>query len=119
MLHELHVLSVHIYERHIGENVLNIFVRTMITLYAAWRARIIEAATDSDRMMNGRRQGVPSSVQKVAKQGFMRVWSGANQLEIGMQAFYLKSPESLYSSFTTLVAYLRRQKTFMSQKRSQ
>lgn len=70
-------------------------------------------------MTTGRRQGVLSRMQNVAKPGFMRVLSDAHQLDIGMKAFYLDVSESFYSNITTIAAYLRRQKSFMSQERLQ
>jgi hypothetical protein len=49
----------------------------------------------------------------------MRVWCGAHQLDLCMQSFYLAIPDKFYSTFTLLVAYLRRQQNFISDERSQ
>jgi hypothetical protein len=57
--------------------------------------------------------------QHVAKPGFMRIWCGAHQLDLSMQSFYLAIPGTFYSTFTLLVAYLRRQQNFISDERSQ
>lgn len=117
-LHDFHLLPIPIHERHTGENVLNIFAWEMGALYATWCTKITKVATNGERMMTGQRQGVVSRMQNVAKPGFVEVWCGAHQLDFRMQAFYLDVPESLYSILTTLMAYLRLQKNFMSQDRS-
>lgn len=111
--------SILVHERHTGENVFNIFARALDALYATWRTKIIGAVMDGEKMMTGRREGVVSRIQNVAKLGFTKVWSGGHQLDICMQAFYLNVRESFYWSPTTLVAFSRRQKNFMSQEWSQ
>jgi hypothetical protein len=69
--------------------------------------------------MTGHNQGVITRILRVAKPGFMRVWCAAHQLDLCMQSFYLAIPDSFYSRFTLLVAYLRRQQNFISDERSQ
>ena len=68
--------------------------------------------------MTGKHQGVITEIQRIAKPGFMRVWCGAHQLDLCMQSFYLAIPETFYSTFTSMVAYLRQQQEFISDERS-
>ena len=80
---------------------------------------IIGASSDGKKKMTGRRQGMITRIQRIAKPGFMRVWCGAHQLDLCMQLFYLATPDIFYSTFTSMVAYLRRQQKFISDERSQ
>ena len=49
----------------------------------------------------------------------MQVWCGAHQLDLCMQPLYLVIPDMFYSTFTSMVAYLRRKQKFISDGRSQ
>ena len=49
----------------------------------------------------------------------MRVLCGAHQIDLCMQSFYLAIPDTFYSTFTSIVAYLRRKHKFFSEKCSQ
>ena len=63
--------------------------------------------------MTGKHQGVITRIQRIAKPGFMRVWCDSHQLELCMQSFYLAIPDTFYSTFTSMVAYLRCQQKFI------
>jgi hypothetical protein len=91
----------------------------MDTLFPDWRETITGASSDGEKKMTGRHQGVITRIHRVANPGFMRVWCGAHQLDLYMQSFYLAIPEMFSSTFTSLVAYLRRQLNFISDERSQ
>ena len=118
-VHDFHLLSIPIHDRHTGAIIFNTFAKAMDALFPDWRKTIIGAASDGERKMTGRHQGVMTRIQQVAKPGFMRVWCGAHQLDLCMQSFYLAIPEAFYSTLTSLVAYLRRQQNFISDERSQ
>ena len=47
------------------------------------------------------------------------MWYGAHQMYLCMNSFYLAIPDTFYSTFTSMVAYLCRQQKFISDKRSQ
>lgn len=118
-VHDFHLLSIPVHDRHTGEIIFNTFARAMDALYSDWRETIIGASSDGEKKMTGRHQGVITRIQRVSKPGFMRVWCGAHQLDLCMQSFYLAIPDSFYSTFTSIVSYLRRQQHFISDERSQ
>jgi hypothetical protein len=113
-VHDFHLLSIPVLERHAGESIFNTFAKAMDALFPDWRETITGASSDGEKKMKGRHQGVITWIHCVAKPGFMRVWCGAYQLDFCMQSFYLAIPDAFYSTFTLLVAYLRRQKNFIS-----
>ena len=80
---------------------------------------IIEASSDVEKKMMGKHQGLITLIQRIAKPGLMRVWCGAHQLDLCMQPLYLVIPDTFYSTFTSMVAYLRRKQKFISDERSQ
>ena len=49
----------------------------------------------------------------------MQVWCSAHQLDLCMPLFYLDIPDTFYSTFTSIVAYLCQQQNFISDKRIQ
>jgi hypothetical protein len=108
-----------VHERHTGETIFNTFAKAMDALFLDWRETITGVSSDGEKKVTGRHQGVITRIHRVAKPGFMRVWCGAHQLDLCMQSFYLAIPDMFYSTFTLLVAYLRRQQNFISEERSQ
>lgn len=126
-VHDFHLISVPVHERHTGESILNTFEKAMDAIFAKamdaivpdWQKTIVGASSDGEKKMTGCHQGVITRIQRVARSGFMRVWCGAHQLDLCMQSFYLAIPDSFYSTLTSLVAFLRRQQTFTANERSQ
>jgi hypothetical protein len=117
-VHDFHLLSIRVHERHTGETIYNTFAKAMDALFPGWRKTISGASPDGEKMTR-RHQGVITRIHRVANPEFMRVWYGARQLDLCMQLFYLAIPDTFYSTFTLLVAYLRRQQNFISDERSQ
>jgi hypothetical protein len=118
-VHDFHLLSIPVHERHTGETIFNTFAKAMDALFPDWRETIPGTSSDGEKKMTGRNQGVMTRIHRVAKPGFMRVWCGAHQLDFCMQSIYSAIPDTYYSTFTLLVAYLRRQQNFISDERSQ
>jgi hypothetical protein len=118
-VHDFHLLSIPVHERHTGEIIFNTFAKAMDALFPNWRETIIGAFSDGEKKMTRRHQGVITRIHCIAKPGFMRVWCGAHQLDLCMQSFYLAIPNTFYSTFTLLVTYLRRQQNFILDERSQ
>jgi hypothetical protein len=108
-VHDFHLLSIPVHERHTGETIFNTFTKAMDALCPDWRETITGASSDGEMMMTGRNQGVITRIHRVAKPGFMCDWCGAHQLDLCMPSLYLAIPDTFYSTFTLLVAYLRRQ----------
>mgnify|MGYP003333946823 CR=1 FL=1 len=102
-----------------GRRDIRVVAKALDALYPGWRHTIVGIATDGERKMTGRNQGVATSFQEVAKPGFMRIWCGAHQLDLCMQAFYLAMPEDFYNTLTLCVAYLWRQQNLVTETRSQ
>jgi hypothetical protein len=113
-VHDFHLLSIPVHERHTGETIFNTFAKAMDALFPDWRETITRASSDCEKMMKRWHQGVITRIHRVAKSGFMHVWCGAHQLDLHMQSLYLAIPDTFYSTFTLLVAYLRRQQNFIS-----
>jgi hypothetical protein len=72
-VHDFHLLSIPMHERHTGEIIFNTFAKVMDALFPDWRETIIGASSDGEKKMTGRHQGVITRIHRVAKPGFMRV----------------------------------------------
>ena len=92
-VHDFHLLSIPMHDGHKALNIFNTFSKAMDAIFLDWRKTIIGASSDGKRKMTGRNQGVVTRIQRVACDGFMRVWCGAHQLDLCMQAFYLAIPD--------------------------
>jgi hypothetical protein len=75
-MHDFHLLSIPVHERHTGETIFNTFAKAMDALFPDWRETITGASSDGEKKMAGRYQGVITRIHRVAKPGFMRVWCG-------------------------------------------
>jgi hypothetical protein len=78
-VHDFHLLSIPVHERHTGETIFNTLAKAIDALFPAWREMTTGASVDGEKM-TGRHQGVITRIHRVAKPGFMRVWCGAHQL---------------------------------------
>ena len=77
---------------------------------------MISIATDGERKMTGRVQGVATRFEEVCKPGFFRIWCGLHQLDLKLQLFYKNlMNEIFYALLTGLIAYLRRQQNLISE----
>ena len=118
-VHYFHLLSIPVYDRHMGKIIFNMFAKAMNTLYLDWHKDITGGSSDGKKNMMGQNQGVITQLQRVAKPRFMRVWWGTHQLNLSMQLFYLSIPDMFYYTFTSIVSCLRWQQNFISDERSQ
>jgi hypothetical protein len=88
-VHDFHLLSIPVHERHTGETIFNTFAKAMDALFPDRRETTTGASSDGEKKMTGQHQGVITLIQRVANPGFMRVWCGAHHLDLYMQSFYL------------------------------
>ena len=91
-VHDFHLLSIPVHNRHTGEIIFKTFAKEMGALYSDWHEIIIGAYSDGEKKMTGKHQEVIMRIQRISKPGFMRVWCGAHQLDLCMQTFYLAIP---------------------------
>ena len=117
-VHDFHIISIPIHDRHTGEINFNTFTNAMYALYLNWSEKIIVGYLGGNKKMMGRYQGVITRIQRVANPGFMRVCCGAHHIDLSMQLFYLAIPDTFYSMFTSIVSYLHLQQNFIQDKRS-
>jgi hypothetical protein len=80
-VHDFHLLSIPVHERHLGETIFNTFAKAMDVPVPDWRETITGASSDGEKKMTGRHHGLITWIHRVAKPGFMRVWCGAHQLD--------------------------------------
>ena len=57
-VHEFHLLSIPVHDRHTSEIIFNTFAKAMKYLYLYWREEIIGGFSDGKKKMMGQHQGV-------------------------------------------------------------
>ena len=70
-VHDFHLLSIPVHDRHTGEIIFNKFAKAIGALYSDWCEIIIGASLDGKKKITGRHQGVITRVQHIAKPRFM------------------------------------------------
>jgi hypothetical protein len=64
-VHDFHLLSIPVHERHTGETIFNTFAKAMDALFPDWRETITGAFSDGEKKMTGRHQGVITRIHIV------------------------------------------------------
>ncbi|KAG7377845.1 hypothetical protein PHYPSEUDO_010922 [Phytophthora pseudosyringae] len=125
----LHVLSIPLNKRRRSDadgssGVFEIAETALNALVPRWKDTMLAVISDSDGITAQEsddprlllRNAVASRFESVAKPGFLRVCCAARQLDSLVQKFFSKilGSDELYSTLTTLVAYVSRQRVLLS-----
>ena len=110
-----HLLIVPVYKSHTAAMIFDTAEKYLDVLCVLWKDITIGVLTDSERKMTGCVSGVATRFQNFANPGFIRIWCGAQQLDIVLHSAYSKFyDEALYTQLTALISYLWRQQNFVS-----
>jgi hypothetical protein len=72
-MHDFHLLSIPVHERHTGEIIFNTFAKAMDALFPDWHETITGTSSDGEKKMTRRHQGIITRIHRIAKPRFMRV----------------------------------------------
>ena len=117
-IENLHLITIPFYGRHTGLAMFEMFTRLFDALCPLWRDKLIGCSTDGPANMTGNISGFVTRIQNVVRPNFVRVWCLLHQIDIVMQNAYKNSGCGLYKCFTSLIAFLRRQKLLIDQMRA-
>jgi len=113
-IHNFHLLAIPMCSSHTGKEIFLLAERALDVICPNWRDLIVSVATDGERKMTGRVQGVATRFERVAKPGFFRLWCGLHQLDIVLQKFFKHLlDDEFYTLLTGLISYLRRQQNLI------
>lgn len=119
-LFNFHLIAAPEFDRHTGENMFNLLQRLLDVICDDWKRRMIGVTTDGARDMTGLVRGVASRCQEVTLPGFIRVWGGAHQLDLVMQAIFKAFVAGVFlTTLTRLIGHLRRQRNLITAMRTQ
>jgi hypothetical protein len=118
-MQNFHLLAIPLFERHTGENMFKTLAVFMDALCPSWKQRVISVSTDGDRSMTGHISGMSTRIEQVATPGFIRIWCGLHQLDLVMQRVFVNAlDEEFLGQLTSLIGYLRRQQSLISEMRT-
>ncbi|KAG7395565.1 hypothetical protein PHYBOEH_003617 [Phytophthora boehmeriae] len=124
----IHVVSVPLSKRRLSDppesrGVFEVAEAALDAITPRWRDAILAVVSDSGGVISETsenpqtlfRNAVASRFERVAKPGFFRVCSTADQLDSLMQTFFvgLSGGDAFYSKLTESVAYLSRQRALL------
>ena len=115
----VHLLAVPVYKRHTAAAIFDTAAKDLDVPCPSWKDSIIGISSDGERKRTGRIEGITTRFQSVSKPAFIRIWSGAHQLDIVLQSAYSKlGNEAFYTHITALISCLRCQQIFVFAIRS-
>jgi hypothetical protein len=104
------VYRIPLFERHTGEEMLEVLVCFLDAVLPSWRMACIAVATDGARSMTGCLQGVVTRIQEVCAPGPIRIWCCLHQLALVMQRLYKPALEGeFYKMLMAHIIHFRRQ----------
>lgn len=116
-----HVIAIPLFGSHTGENMFDVVSKVLYSLVGDdWKVKLIGIATDGAANMVGRVSGVVTRIQNVCADGFYRVWCGAHQLDLAVQAVFEEHvKDNFQDPLHRLISYLRRQTNLIARMCSQ
>ena len=113
-IYNIHLIAIPMFESHTGLYMYQLFEKVFDVLCCNWREKIIGYTSDGASSMTGSVKGVGTRIGQVALPGFFRIWCGAHQLDLVVQAV-LKSMynEAFVKTIQSLTGYLRRQQNLI------
>ncbi len=82
VLHNLHLVIVTFYGRHIVVNILVLILKILDVLFLMWRNKLISVSNDAENTMTGRHGGLVTLLEKEVTNNILRVWCTSHQMDI-------------------------------------
>lgn len=116
----VHVRFIPVHERHTAAVLFDATAKMLDVLHPSWNGAITGVSTEGERQTTGRVSAVATRFQQVGKPDFIRIFCGAHQLDLVIQALYSKfGDEDFYNYLTTMISYLRRQQNLTAGMKSE
>ena len=113
-LFNVHFIALPMHESHTGENTFLIISKFLDAMCDNWKKKMISVSTDGASNMQGHHQGAVTRLDEVCYDGFYRIWCGAHQLDLVVQAIFLKMlGNSFVESTRAVTGHLRRQQNLI------
>jgi hypothetical protein len=82
VLHNLHLVIISFYGRHIVINILALIVKILDVLFPMWHDKLISVSSDGENTMTGCHGGLVTLLEKEATNNILRVWCAPHQMDI-------------------------------------
>jgi len=89
-LFNIRLVALPMYESHTVLNTFVLISRFLDALCENWKKKMISDLTDGASNMHGQHQGAVTSLKEVCSDGFYRIWCGARQLDLVVQAILVQ-----------------------------
>ena len=84
----VHLVALPMYESHTGENTFLLITKFLDALCENWRKKLISVSTDGASNIHGRHKGAVTRLDQICLDRFYRMWCGAHQLDLVVQAIF-------------------------------
>ena len=113
-LFNVHLVALPMYERHTGENMFILLERFLHALCPEWKQKLISVSTDGASNMTGSQQGLVTRIDRACLPGFYRIWCGAHQLDLVVQAIFVQLlNDTFVQNIHSVTGHLRRQQNLI------
>jgi len=82
VLHNLHLVIVPFYGRHIVVNILVLIVKILNVLFPMWRDKLISMTNNGENTKTGRHGGLMTLLEREVINNILRVWCVLHQMDI-------------------------------------
>jgi hypothetical protein len=70
------------FDRHTTNNIFNMLVKFLDTLYGKWCAKLISMSSNDENTMTGRHTGLVTHMIACAQNPVLRIWCGLHQIDL-------------------------------------
>lgn len=118
-LKNVHLCAIPMYESHTGEYMAGLIKKFLVAICPNWQKKLIGIASDGTSSMTGRFKGAVTRLENLSSFSLYRVWCGAHQLDLVIQAALKLLLNKRFIALTTAVTkHLRKQKNLVLSMRS-
>lgn len=118
-LFNIHLIAAPMYASHTGDNMFALCSKILDVLCPNWKEKVIGVTTDGASNMTGRYVEIVTQIQRLANDGFYRIWCAAHQLDLVVQdRFKSMFNETFVHAIQGITGHLRRQKNLIQRMKA-
>jgi hypothetical protein len=78
----LHLVAIPMFDRHTADNIFNMLVKFLDTLYGKWRGKLIGMSSDGKNMMTGRHTSLVTRMIACTENPVLCIWCVLHQIDM-------------------------------------
>jgi hypothetical protein len=114
-----HLFALPLLDRHTGAVMFDMITKALDILCPDWKAKLMGCSSDGARNMTGRFQGVVTRIARIVDSSLIRIWCGAHQLDLVIQAVMDDVvKDRFFQVMTNFIRHLIRQQNLIAEMAS-